>query len=41
LFFDKSHFPFEAPPEACMAVELQKGALKHAAGEVVYPKEFF
>ncbi len=29
--------PFEAPPEAFMAIELKAGALAHAAGVVEYP----
>lgn len=34
-------FPFEAPRENCMALELRKGGLKEVSGEVQYPKEFF
>lgn len=32
--------PFEAPDEACMALELRKDTLKNVSGIVVYPKEF-
>ncbi len=35
------HFPYDSPSENCMAVELEKGALHHVSGEVVYPREFF
>ncbi|TNE57122.1 MAG: N-acetyltransferase [Bacteroidetes bacterium] len=34
-------FPFEAPDENCMAVELIPGALEGVKGEVVYPPAFF
>lgn len=33
--------PFDAPDENCMAIELQKNALKNVSGIVVYPVEFF
>lgn len=33
--------PFDAPPENCMAVELQPDALKNKSGTVIYPSEFF
>lgn len=33
--------PFEAPDEACMALELRKDSLKYVLGIVIYPKEFF
>ena len=33
--------PFDAPDENCMAIELQKNALKNVDGTVVYPEEFF
>lgn len=33
--------PFEVPEEALMAIELQKGSLDHAAGEIEYPSVFF
>lgn len=32
--------PFEVPPKNFLAIELQKDALKNAAGTVVYPPEF-
>lgn len=32
---------FEAPDEACMALELRRGSLKRVSGTVIYPKEFF
>ncbi|MEX0724046.1 MAG: protein-disulfide reductase DsbD domain-containing protein [Gracilimonas sp.] len=38
--FDIS-FPFDAPPENCMVIELSPNSLKYISGEVVYPKEFF
>lgn len=34
-------FPFEAPPENCMAVELEEHSLKDVSGVVVYPADFF
>ena len=34
-------FPFEAPDECCMAVELAEGALDGVWGMVEHPKEFF
>lgn len=34
-------FPFDAPDNACMVVELVKNSLKYANGVVEYPKEFF
>lgn len=34
-------FPFDAPSENCMAIELVPNALKGASGMVEYPKEFF
>lgn len=34
-------FPFEAPDEACMALELHKDSLQLVSGTVRYPKEFF
>ncbi len=33
--------PFEAPLENCMAVELEKDALKEVSGMVEYAKEFY
>ncbi|MEM9930159.1 MAG: N-acetyltransferase [Bacteroidota bacterium] len=33
--------PFPAPPENCLALELQPGALKNASRRVVYPPVFF
>lgn len=33
--------PFEAPDENCMAIELEKDALKYVTGMVVYPPEFY
>ena len=35
------HFPFEAPPENCMMVELEEGALYGKSGVIEYPKEFY
>ncbi len=32
--------PFEVPEDAFMAIELEQGALKNAAGTVEYPQEF-
>ncbi len=32
--------PFEVPPNAFMAIELEEGALKNISGTVIYPKEF-
>lgn len=34
-------FPFDAPPENCMAAELIPGALDKIGGHVVYPDVFF
>lgn len=34
-------FPFDAPDECCMAVELIPGALKDVSGTVHYPAAFF
>ncbi|MUP47425.1 N-acetyltransferase [Gramella sp. BOM4] len=34
-------FPFKAPKENCMLVELKKDALKEIKGLVEYPKEFY
>ena len=34
-------FPFDAPDDACMAMELSENALKNANGVVEYPKEFW
>ncbi len=34
-------FPFEAPRETCMIVELIPGSLKGVKGIIEYPKEFF
>ncbi|WP_274475815.1 GNAT family N-acetyltransferase [Mangrovimonas aestuarii] len=34
------NFPFEAPDENCMAIELTPDSLKSAAGLVEYPKAF-
>ena len=34
-------FPFDAPAENCMAIELRKDALKGVVGQVQYPQEFF
>lgn len=33
-------FPFEVPPENCMAIELVEEGLKNVSGTVRYPKEF-
>lgn len=33
--------PFDSPKEHCMAIELNKNALKEVSGMVEYPKEFF
>ena len=33
--------PFDAPPEACMALELVKGSLAEVSGKVIYPAAFF
>ena len=38
--FDIS-FPFDAPDENCMALELVEDGLKNVTGKVVYPKAFF
>ena len=32
--------PFEAPPENCMVLELEAGALRGVSGQVVYPPAF-
>jgi predicted N-acetyltransferase YhbS len=34
-------FPFEAPDENCMILELEKGSLKEISGTIEYPEEFF
>ncbi|HBQ61902.1 MAG TPA: GNAT family N-acetyltransferase [Balneolaceae bacterium] len=34
-------FPFEAPAENCMAIELFPDSLAKVSGEVVYPEAFF
>ncbi len=34
-------FPFEAPDECCMIIELQPGALQKTRGTVQYPVAFF
>jgi len=34
-------FSFDAPPENCMVIELQPGALSGVSGRVDYAKEFF
>ena len=34
------HFPFAVPEQYCLAIELQPGALKDAAGEVLYSAPF-
>ncbi|WP_342766622.1 GNAT family N-acetyltransferase [Xanthomarina spongicola] len=34
-------FPFNAPKENCMAIELTKNGLDGVNGLVEYPKEFF
>lgn len=34
-------YPFDAPNEACMVIELQPDALQNVSGEVVFPKAFF
>lgn len=34
-------FPFDAPDEVCMAIELEPDSLKDATGTVVYPSAFF
>jgi len=34
-------FPFEAPEENCMAIELVKGSLKEVSGKIKYPDEFY
>ena len=34
-------FPFDAPDENCMALELVEDGLKNVTGEVLYPKAFF
>jgi predicted N-acetyltransferase YhbS len=34
-------FPFEAPRENCMVLELRKDALKNVSGTIHYPEEFF
>lgn len=34
-------FPFEAPDEACMAVELIPDSLQNAVGRIVFPVEFY
>ncbi|MBD1397745.1 N-acetyltransferase [Pontibacter sp. JH31] len=35
------NFPFEAPDENCMAIELTENGLAGVSGTVVYPKGFF
>lgn len=34
------HFPFAVPEQYCLAIELQPGALKDAAGEILYSAPF-
>ncbi len=34
-------FPFDAPDENCMAIELTENALQLVSGAIQYPKEFF
>lgn len=34
-------FPFDAPPETCMVIELIPGSLRQIAGKVRYPDVFF
>ena len=37
----KIRFPFDAPDDCCMAIELQPDALRHVQGIVRYPDTFF